>query len=87
MDDLITLLLLPAASALLLLLLPSSALRHCRTLAVLSALLTFCYTLWLGLGLDFSNPAIQLSSQQAWNTRLGTYFALGIDGFPIRWWC
>ena len=52
-------------------------------LAMLFALATLGYALWLAAGFDPAGPAIQLHESRPWNVRLGSYFALGIDGIAL----
>ncbi|MEZ5536722.1 MAG: NADH-quinone oxidoreductase subunit M [Thiolinea sp.] len=81
MDLLILLLVLPAMGALLILLLPPIASHLIRRVALSASLLTMLYAFWLYLPFDSADPAIQMLSLHEWNARLGTSFALGIDGF------
>ena len=52
-------------------------------LAMGCALATIGYALWLAAGFDPAGPAIQLHESRPWNIRLGSYFALGIDGISL----
>ena len=50
---------------------------------MLFALATLAYALWLAAGFDPDGPAIQFHESRPWNVRLGSYFALGIDGIAL----
>jgi len=52
-------------------------------LAMLFALAALGYALWLAAGFDPAGPAIQFHESRPWNVRLGSYFALGIDGIAL----
>ncbi len=78
-----TLLLLPAAGALLVGLWPSSNARVIRAVAAVAALLTLAWSWSLLAYFDAGNAGIQLAESQAWNPRLGSAFALGVDGFSL----
>jgi NADH-quinone oxidoreductase subunit M len=41
------------------------------------------YSLWLATHFDPAGPAIQMFESRAWNARLGSYFALGVDGISL----
>jgi NADH-quinone oxidoreductase subunit M len=41
------------------------------------------YALWLATQFDPAGPAIQMFESRAWNARLGSYFALGVDGISL----
>ncbi len=74
---------LPVAGAVLVALLPA---RHGRLLwpaALAAALATLGYALWLAAAFDAAAPGVQLAESQPWNIRLGTFFALGIDGVSL----
>lgn len=51
--------------------------------AMLFALAALAYSGWLTAQFDPSGPAIQMFESQAWNKRLGSYFALGVDGISL----
>ena len=75
------LLLLPASGAALLLILPRARVEWMRRLAVAFTSLTMLLA-WGLLGLfDDSVAGAQWAEQYSWNPRLGTSFALGVDGF------
>ncbi len=52
-------------------------------LAMLFALAALGHALWLATGFDPAGPAIQFHESRPWNVRLGSYFALGIDGIAL----
>ena len=52
-------------------------------LAMGFALAALGYSLWLAAGFDPSGPAIQFHESRPWNVRLGSYFALGLDGIGL----
>ena len=52
-------------------------------LAMLFALAALGHALWLAAGFDPVGPAIQFHESRPWNVRLGSYFALGIDGIAL----
>ena len=52
-------------------------------LAMLFALAALGYSFWLAAGFDPAGPAIQFHESRPWNVRLGSYFALGIDGIAL----
>ncbi len=52
-------------------------------LAMLFALAALGHSLWLAAGFDPAGPAIQFHESRPWNVRLGSYFALGIDGIAL----
>jgi NADH-quinone oxidoreductase subunit M len=41
------------------------------------------YALWLAWQFDPAGPAIQMFESRPWNIRLGSYFALGVDGISL----
>jgi NADH-quinone oxidoreductase subunit M len=51
--------------------------------ALLFALAALGYAVWLVVQFDPAGPAIQMFESQAWNARLGSYFALGVDGIAL----
>ncbi len=79
------LLLMPLAAAALVGLLPARRVEWIRAVAFLAAALTLAYA-WSLLGrFDTAAPGIQLFETHVWNPRLGSSFALGVDGisFPM----
>jgi NADH-quinone oxidoreductase subunit M len=77
MGPLSSLLLLPSLGALLIMLLPA---RLARPLAIVAAFSAFAGALLIGFLLDPAQGGIQLADARVWNARLGTRFAVGIDG-------
>jgi NADH-quinone oxidoreductase subunit M len=51
--------------------------------AMLFVLAALGYALWLAAGFDPAGPAIQYHDSRPWNVRLGSYFALGVDGIAL----
>ena len=47
------------------------------------ALVALGHALWLTAHFDPAGPAVQLFESQPWNARLGSHFALGIDGISL----
>lgn len=84
MYSLTSLLLLPVIGAIVISILPSQS-DLIRKTAIATATLTLLYAISFILGFDTSTSAIQFSKVIPWNTRMGTSFALGIDGisFPM----
>ena len=52
-------------------------------IAMFFALGALGYSLWLAAHFDPAGPAIQMFESRAWNARLGSYFALGVDGISL----
>jgi NADH-quinone oxidoreductase subunit M len=84
MHSLTFLLLLPVIGAIIISILPSQS-PLIRKTAIITAALTLIYAASFILGFDTSSSAMQFSKIVPWNIRLGTSFALGIDGisFPM----
>ena len=83
MESLTQLLLIPLATAILLALMPIRDARWIRGIALLgSALAMFSswHLLWL---FDPADAGLQLLEVVPWNTRLGTSYAVGIDGISL----
>ncbi|PKO94700.1 MAG: oxidoreductase [Betaproteobacteria bacterium HGW-Betaproteobacteria-10] len=51
--------------------------------AMFFSLLALAYSLWLAAHFDPTGPAVQMFESRAWNARLGSYFALGVDGISL----
>jgi NADH-quinone oxidoreductase subunit M len=77
------LLLIPLAGALALGLLPSRWRHAVRAIALTTAGLTLLASLWLLFVFDSANPGIQWLEHHTWNPRLGSQFALGVDGLSL----
>ncbi|MCU7799001.1 MAG: NADH-quinone oxidoreductase subunit M [gamma proteobacterium symbiont of Lucinoma myriamae] len=84
MHSLTFLLLLPVIGAIIISILPSQS-PLIRKTAIITAALTLIYAASFILGFDTNITAMQFSKIVPWNTRLGTSFAIGIDGisFPM----
>ncbi len=74
---------MPVLGAALIAMLPTRRALLLWKVAMLFALATLGYALWLAAGFDPAGPAIQLHESRPWNIRLGSYFALGIDGIAL----
>mgnify|MGYP001819474246 FL=1 len=85
MHLLTSLLLLPALGAALIALLPGQQLRVIRTIASSAAAATLLFSWGLLWVFEPGTAAMQFAEETPWNTRLGTSYALGIDGisFPM----
>lgn len=84
MHSLTFLLLLPIIGALIISILPGQS-PLIRKTAITMATLTLFYAISFIFAFDTSSSALQFSKIVPWNTRMGTSFALGIDGisFPM----
>ncbi|MES9991469.1 MAG: NADH-quinone oxidoreductase subunit M [Candidatus Thiodiazotropha sp.] len=81
MPDLTYLLLSPFVGALAIAFLPRDAKWAIRTTALFASAVTFALS-WVYIGgFDYSQGGLQFFHHTAWNTRLGTSFELGLDGF------
>ena len=74
---------MPVLGAALIAVLPARRALWLWQVAMLFALVTLGYALWLAAGFDPAGPAIQFHESRPWNIRLGSYFALGIDGIAL----
>lgn len=83
MPKLTLLLLLPLFGALAIVLLPSRSAGAIRRVAVLAASLTLLFAWSLLAVFDPATSGVQLYEAHRWNPRLGSSFALGIDGFSF----
>ncbi|MCK6390720.1 MAG: NADH-quinone oxidoreductase subunit M [Azonexus sp.] len=77
------LLLMPVLGALLLGLLPSRLVRWQWPLALIFALLSAALAGVLVWRFDHAGETIQFFESRAWNARLGSSFALGVDGISV----
>jgi len=84
MHSLTLLLLLPVIGAAIISILPSQSILIRKT-AIATATLTLIYAASFLFAFDTNSSALQFSKIVPWNTRMGTSFALGIDGisFPM----
>ena len=73
---------LPVVGAALLAVAPARAQLQWR-LALLASLLALLLVGGLLLRFDPAGAAVQMYESQAWNVRLGSYFALGVDGISL----
>lgn len=74
---------MPVMGAGLVAILPNRLAGWMWRLALLFALAGLGYALWLAANFDPLGPAIQMHESRPWNVRLGSYFALGIDGISL----
>jgi NADH-quinone oxidoreductase subunit M len=74
---------LPVVGAFLLAGLPVRRALPLWQVAMAFALAALGYALWLAAQFDPSGSAVQMFESQAWNRRLGSYFALGVDGISL----
>ncbi len=77
------LLLIPFSSAILIAVLPGGQKKLIRNLALLGSLLTLLMAVVVLSMFDTAGITIQLSEHVTWNPRLGTSYAVGIDGFSL----
>jgi len=73
----------PALGALLAALIPDHKAHLARNLTYAVTLLTFVLTWSLPLGFDPDTPSLQYQISTPWNPELGSYYALGVDGFSL----
>jgi NADH-quinone oxidoreductase subunit M len=83
MPSLTALLAIPAGGALLIALLPRNAHRLVRGLAIGFATAALAYAWGLLRHFDAAQAGLQFYERTEWNTRLGTAYALGLDGFSF----
>lgn len=74
---------MPVLGAVLLAVLPLSHARTLRAVAVLLSTVILADAAWLASQFDPAGPAFQMLETRAWNVRLGSYFALGVDGISV----
>src|SRR5574343_280084 len=74
---------LPVVGAFLLAVMPARRTLPLWQVAMAFALGALGYALWLVGQFDPQGEAIQMAESQAWNVRLGSYFALGVDGISL----
>ena len=82
-SSLLFLLLLPLTGAFLIAFIPNTKPQLIRNIAIIVASSTLFYSLYLIFAGDVKPTATGLwqSYTHAWNTRMGTSFSLGVDGF------
>jgi NADH-quinone oxidoreductase subunit M len=78
-----TLLLVPLVGAALILLLPAGRVALLRYVAGAFATAAFLYSCALAFYFDPAISGFQLSEARVWNPRLGSSFALGLDGISL----
>ncbi len=76
-------LLVPLFGAALIAVLPSGSGRAIRALALGATVLTMALGWGLVAGFDASTAELQYGEIHRWNPRMGTSFALGLDGFSL----
>jgi len=74
---------MPVLGAAVLALLPLRRALHLWQLAMLFAFAALGYAGWLASRFDPAGAALQMFESKAWNARLGSYFALGVDGISL----
>lgn len=74
---------LPVAGAAVLALLPARRALTLWRVAMTFSVAALAYALWLAGQFDPAGPAVQMAESRAWNVRLGSYFALGVDGVSL----
>lgn len=74
---------LPVVGAAVLAVLPARRALPLWQVAMLFALAAQGYALWLAAQFDPAGAAVQMVESRAWNVRLGSYFALGVDGISL----
>lgn len=83
MNDLTLLLILPLIGAVTITVLPSEQTKLIRNLALLASLAALLQSWNLLFTFDSSSALLQFSELTTWNTRLGTSYALGVDGISL----
>jgi NADH-quinone oxidoreductase subunit M len=83
MGHLTLLLLLPVVGAALIALMPGDRSVLIRRLALAASAGALVVAWSLALGFDYGEGGIQFAEQVKWNPRLGTYYALGVDGVSL----
>lgn len=74
---------MPVLGAAVLAILPTRRALRLWQLAMLFALAALAHAGWLAACFEPAGPALQMFESKAWNARLGTYFALGVDGISL----
>lgn len=74
---------MPVVGAVAIAILPMRSPLLLWRLAMLFSLSALGYALWLATHFDPSGVAIQMFESRAWNARLGSSFALGVDGISL----
>lgn len=73
----------PVIGALLIAFTPYHKVILIRRAAVITSTLALILSFFLLPGFDASNPELQYIEFRSWNPELGSYYALGIDGFSL----
>ena len=73
----------PLIGALLVALAPAGRLPLIRGIAFAASGLSFALAWSLPRAFDGSDPAVQFAESHVWNPELGSYYALGVDGFSL----
>ena len=74
---------LPVLGALAVAVLPLRRPGWMWRVAMLFVVATLAHALWLAAAFDPAGPEIQMHESRPWNVRLGSYFALGVDGISL----
>ena len=74
---------LPVAGAALLAVLPVRRALYLWQVAMIFSVATLGYALWLADQFEPAGAAVQMFESRPWNVRLGSYFALGVDGISL----
>ena len=74
---------LPVIGAALVAVLPSRRGRLLWQVALGVSLAALAYAVGLAAAFDTAQPGVQLAESRPWNVRLGTAFALGVDGISL----
>ena len=74
---------LPVVGALAVAILPARRATSLWQLAMVFVISALAYALWLASHFDPAGAAVQMFESQAWNVRLGSAFALGMDGISL----
>lgn len=74
---------LPVVGAVLVALLPARLARFLWPATLFVTAAALAYAVVIAAAFDAADPAIQLAESTPWNTRLGTSFALGVDGISL----
>lgn len=83
MGPLTLLLAVPLAGAGLIALVPGERRGAIRRIAVVASTAALLVAWWLVLGFDLTAAGMQYGETLRWNPRLGTYYALGVDGISL----
>jgi NADH-quinone oxidoreductase subunit M len=78
-----SLMMLPLAGAALIAFLPAGGTATLRRIALAATLATLAYAAWLLTRFDPAQAGFQFAETHVWNPRVGTSFALGVDGISL----